>query len=146
MANKKTSVHEAFAMADDVLKQAISGISNLVNLEGIINLDFADLQTIMMNKGSAIMGMGSATGTSRGFKAIRQAISSPILEQPIDGATGMIINIVADEQFTIMEAEEAVTFVQKLANPDAEIFFGLIYDQNLREEVNISVIATGFGK
>ena len=144
MASKKTSVSEAFLIADDVLKQAISGITNLINLEGVINLDFADLQTIMCNKGAAIMGTGFGFGESRGCDAVHKAITSTILDQPIEGANGIIVNIVADEQFTILDAEAAVDCVQKSANQDADIIFGLVYDPGKKDEVFVSVIATGF--
>lgn len=144
MASKKTSVSEAFLIADDVLKQAISGITNLINLEGVINLDFADLQTIMCNKGAAIMGTGFGFGESRGCDAVHEAITSTILDQPIEGANGIIVNIVADEQFTILDAEAAVDCVQKSANQDADIIFGLVYDPGKKDEVFVSVIATGY--
>jgi len=144
MASKKTSVSEAFLIADDVLKQAISGITNLINLEGIINLDFADLQTIMCNKGAAIMGTGAGFGETRGCDAVRAAITSTILDQPIEGANGIIVNIVADEKFTILDAEAAVDCVQQLAHQDADIIFGLVYDPTKTDEVFVSVIATGF--
>ena len=144
MASKKTSVSEAFLVADDVLKQAISGITNLINLEGVINLDFADLQTIMCNKGAAIMGTGAGFGETRGCDAVHEAITCTILDQPIDGANGIIVNIVADEKFTILDAEAAVDCVQKLAHQDADIIFGLVYDPTKTDEVFVSVIATGF--
>ncbi|MBU2644743.1 cell division protein FtsZ [bacterium] len=144
IASPKTTMSEAFAMADDVLKQAISGITNLINLEGVINLDFADLYTVMANKGSAYMGTGTGRGDNRGLMAVKKALSSPLISQPIDGATGVIINIVADEQFPLFDAEAAAEYIQSSANQDADVIFGLVYDPKLKEEVSVTVIATGY--
>lgn len=145
IASPKTTMTEAFSLADDVLKQGIQGIINLVNLEGVINLDFADLRTVMSNKGAAIMGMGVGQGKNRGLDAATAAISSPLLsEQSIDGATGVIINIVADEKFSLLDAEAAATFIQDRAHEDADVIFGLVYDDDMDDEVSLSVIATGF--
>ncbi|MFH2128952.1 MAG: cell division protein FtsZ [bacterium] len=144
VASPKTTMSEAFAMADDVLKQAISGITNLINLEGVINLDFADLYTVMANKGSAYMGTGVGRGDNRGLMAVKKALSSPLISQPIDGATGIIINIVADEQFPLFDAEAAAEYIQSSANQDADVIFGLVYDPKLKEEVSVTVIATGY--
>ncbi len=144
LASPKTTMSEAFAMADDVLKQAISGITNLINLEGVINLDFADMVTVMANKGSAYMGTGSGKGENRGLKAVKVALSSPLISQPIEGATGVIINIVADEQFPLFDAEAAAEYIQNSSNQDADVIFGLVYDPNLKEEVSVTVIATGY--
>jgi cell division protein FtsZ len=146
LASEKTTMTEAFAMADDVLKQAISGITNLVNLEGVINLDFADLRTVMEDKGSALMGTGTGRGENRGLEAVKKAINSPLISRPIDGATGVIINIVADENYPLLDAEAAATYVQESANEDADVIFGLVYDQTLKNEVSVTVIATGFEK
>lgn len=146
LASEKTTMSEAFAMADDVLKQAISGITNLINLEGIINLDFADLRTVMEDKGSALMGTGMAKGENRGLEAVKRAINSPLISKPIHGATGIIINIVADENFPILEAEAAATYVQSSANEDADVIFGLVYDKSFKNEVQVTVIATGYEK
>ena len=143
-ASRKTSVREAFSLADDVLKQAISGIATLINLEGVVNLDFADLQTVMARKGTAIMGTGIGVGKNRGIEAVKNAIFSPILDQPIEGASGIIVNIVADEGFTLLDAEAAVNFVQRGASQDADVIFGLVYNPEQKEEVVASVIATGF--
>jgi len=144
LASPKTTMTEAFAMADDVLKQAISGITNLINLEGFINLDFADLKTVMSNKGSAYMGTGIGTGDNRGLKAVRKALVSPLITQPIDGATGVIINIVADGNFPLLDAQAAAEELQGSANPDADVIFGLVYDPSLKDTVSITVIATGY--
>ncbi|MCG8332976.1 MAG: cell division protein FtsZ [Proteobacteria bacterium] len=145
IASSKTTMNEAFSIADDVLKQAISGITNLINLEGVINLDFADLKTVMLNKGRAIMGTGIGTGENRGLEAAKKAISSPLLsDKPISGATGVIINIVADEQFSLLDAEAAADFIQSTADQDADVIFGLVTDPSKENEVVITVIATGF--
>lgn len=144
IASPKTTMSEAFSMADDVLKQAIGGITNLINLEGVINLDFADLYTVMSNKGSAYMGTGKGRGENRGVMAVKEALSSPLISQPIEGATGVIINIVADEQFPLFDAQAAAEHIQNSANQDADVIFGLVYDHNLQEEVSVTVIATGY--
>jgi len=144
IASPKTTMTEAFLMADDILKQAISGITNLINLEGIINLDFADLHTVMYNKGSAYMGTGNGRGESRGLTAVKSALTSPLISKPIDGATGVIINIVADEAFPLLDAEAAAEHIQSSASQDADVIFGLVYDPALRDEVVVTVIATGY--
>lgn len=145
IASAKTTMDEAFAIADDVLKQAISGITNLINLEGVINLDFADLKTVMASKGRAIMGTGISNGENRGLEAAKKAISSPLLsDKPISGATGVIINIVADDQFSLLDAQAAADFIQSTADEDADVIFGLVTDLSKQDEVIITVIATGF--
>jgi len=145
IASQKTTMNEAFEIADDVLKQAISGITNLVNLEGVINLDFADLKTVMSNKGRAIMGTGIGQGENRGLDAAKKAVSSPLLSDcPISGATGVIINIVADESFSLLDAEAAADFIQGTADQEADVIFGLVSDPTKENEVVITVIATGF--
>ncbi len=145
IASPKTTMTEAFSIADDVLKQAISGITNLINLEGVINLDFADLKTVMANKGRAIMGTGIANGENRGLEAAKKAISSPLLsDKPISGATGVIINIVADDQFSLLDAEAAADLIQSSADNDADVIFGLVHNGSQDNSVTITVIATGF--
>lgn len=144
LASKKTSMNEAFDLVDDVLKQAIGGITNLINLEGVINLDFADVQTVMRDKGSAFMGTGVGVGENRGEAAVKSAIASPLLNHPIDGADGIIINIIADESFTMLDATATADYVRKKANSDADIIFGLVTDPSKKEEVHVTVIATGF--
>jgi cell division protein FtsZ len=146
LASEKTTMSQAFAMADDVLKQAISGITNLINLEGMINLDFADLKTVMEDKGSAFMGTGSALGENRGLKAVQQAINSPLINRPITGATGIIINIMADQEFSLLDAEAAATYVQDSASEEANVIFGLAYNNSFVDEVSVTVIATGYEK
>lgn len=145
MASPKTTMNEAFSLADDVLKQAISGITDLLNREGVINLDFADLKTVMSNKGRAIMGQGVGTGENRGLEAAQKAVSSPLLsDTQISGATGVIINIVADENFSLLDAQAAADFIQGSADQDADVIFGLVTDNTKDNEVIITVIATGF--
>ncbi|MDH5561792.1 MAG: hypothetical protein OEY59_13165, partial [Deltaproteobacteria bacterium] len=145
IASPKTTMSEAFGIADDVLKQAIGGITTLINCEGVINLDFADLKTVMANKGRAIMGTGIATGDNRGLDGAKKAISSPLLsDTPISGATGVIINIVADDQFSLLDAQAAAEFIQNSADKDADVIFGLVNDPSKNSEVVITVIATGF--
>ncbi|MBU3917457.1 hypothetical protein KKA14_18135, partial [bacterium] len=146
IASKKTTMIEAFLIADDVLKQAISGITNLVNLEGVINLDFADLKTVMEDKGSALMGTGIGHGEHKGLDAVKRAINSPLISKPISGATGIIINIIADESFPLLEAEAAATYVQSTASKDADVIFGLVYDSSFKDKVSVTVIATGYEK
>ncbi len=144
LASSKTTMSQAFAMTDDVLKQAISGITNLINLEGMINLDFADLFTVMSKKGAALMGTGVGKGQDRGLTAVQEAVNSPLISRPIDGATGVIINIVADEEFPLLDAEAAAEHIQRVANQDADVIFGLVYDPKLKDEVLVTVIATGY--
>jgi cell division protein FtsZ len=146
LASEKTTMNEAFSMADEVLKQAISGITNLVNLEGMINLDFADLKTVMEDKGGALMGTGKGKGENRGLEAVKTAINSPLINQPISGATGIIINIVADKDFPLLDAEASATYIQESAHEDADVIFGLVYDKDLKDEVAVTVIATGYEK
>ena len=145
IVSQNTTMNEAFAIADDVLKQAISGITNLINLEGIINLDFADVRTVMANKGRAIMGTGIANGENRGLEAAKKAIASPLLsDKQISGATGVIINIVADANFSLKEAEAAAEYIEGSADQDADVIFGFVQDESKQDEVAITVIATGF--
>lgn len=144
VASPRTTMTEAFLMADDVLKKAISGITNLINLEGVINLDFADLHTVMYNKGSAFMGTGIGKGENRGLTAVKKALDSPLIARPITGATGIIINIVADEKFPLFDAEAAAEHIQNSSSQDADVIFGLVYDPSLKEEVVVTVIATGY--
>ncbi len=145
IASSKTTMSEAFSTADDVLKQAIGGITGLINLKGDINLDFADLKTVMRNKGRAIMGTGVAKGENRGLEAAKKAISSPLLsDKPISGARGVIINVVADDNFSLLDAKSAGEYIENSADQDADVLFGLVTDENKEDEVIITVIATGF--
>lgn len=144
VAEKKTSMLEAFNIADDVLRQGVQGISDLIGISGVINLDFADVKTIMENSGSALMGIGTAKGENRAVIAAEAAIKSPLLEASIDGARGVIINITGDSSLGLFEINEAADFIQSSVDPDAHIIFGAVIDEELDEEIKVTVIATGF--
>jgi cell division protein FtsZ len=136
---------ETFKRADEVLLNAVQGISDLIQYHGYINVDFADVKTIMSDKGLALMGTGQSTGDKRALNAMQQAISSPLLEDiSIDGATGLLINITGGREMTLQEVNEALTLVHDAADPDAEIIFGSLIDDNIQDEVKITIIATGF--
>ena len=144
VAEKQTSLMEAFKIADDVLRQGVQGIADLITITGIINLDFADVKTIMTDTGSALMGIGRAKGEKRAAEAAKLAIASPLLEASIDGAKGVLINITGGVNLGIHEANEAARVIQEVADPDANIILGAVIDENLEEEVQVTVIATGF--
>ncbi len=146
VVEKQTSVTEAFKMADDILRQGVQGISDLITVPGLINLDFADVTTIMLNSGIAHMGIGRATGEHRAQEAARQAIHSPLLETSIEGAGGVLINVTGGRDLGLLEINEAAELVQKSVDPEANIIFGAVIDENLTDEIVITVIATGFGK
>ncbi|WP_413577229.1 cell division protein FtsZ [Bdellovibrio sp. HCB290] len=145
IAAEKTPLLDTFKKADEVLLQAVKGISDLINIRGLINLDFADIRTVMSSKGIAIMGTGSAKGENRAVEAATAAISSPLLENvKIDGATGIIVNITGGSELSLYEVNEATTLITEAAHEDAEIIFGAVIDENMGEEVRVTVIATGF--
>ncbi|MBY0553817.1 cell division protein FtsZ [bacterium] len=145
VAGEKTPLLETFKKADEVLHQAVKGISDLINIRGLINLDFADIRTVMQNKGLALMGTGSAKGENRAIEAATQAISSPLLENvKIDGATGIIINVTGGSDLSLYEVNEASQLITEAASEDAEVIFGAVIDPNLNDEVRVTVIATGF--
>jgi cell division protein FtsZ len=144
--DRKTSIVEAFRMADDVLRQGVQGISDLIAVPGLINLDFADVKTIMLNQGMAHMGIGTASGENRAEDAAKQAIQSPLLETSIEGAKGVIINITGGPDVGLLEANTAAELVQRSADPEANIIFGTVTDESMGEEIQITVIATGFEK
>jgi len=144
--DRKTSIVEAFRMADDVLRQGVQGISDLIAVPGLINLDFADVRTIMLNQGMAHMGIGKASGENRAEDAAKQAIQSPLLETSIEGAKGVIINITGGSDIGLLEANTAAELVQRNADPEANIIFGTVTDDTMGEEIQITVIATGFEK
>jgi cell division protein FtsZ len=146
VVDKKTPITEAFRVADDVLKQGVQGISDLITIPGLINLDFADVKTIMSNRGLAHMGIGRASGEGRAVEAAKQAISSPLLETTINGATGVLLNITGGPNLTLFEVNEAADQVKEAADPDAEIIFGAVINEELGDEIRITVIATGFEK
>ena len=143
--NQNLSVMESFDLADDVLKQAINGLTVLINRQGVINLDFADVKTVMTNKGKAIIGIGHGVGDGRGLTAVKRAIQSPILNDvSIKGATGVIVNFLADQQFGLQDAQRAVSYIESNATEDAHVMFGLVHDPTKSNEVSVTVIATGF--
>lgn len=144
VVDKHTTIHEAFRIADDVLRQGVQGISDLIAVPGLINLDFADVKTIMSNTGSALMGIGQATGENRAADAARKAISSPLLETSIEGAKGVLLNITGGINLTLFEVNEAAGIISEAADPEANIIFGAVIDENLKEEIRVTVIATGF--
>src|SRR5213075_2955980 len=144
--DRTTPMTEAFATADDVLRQAIQGISDLILVPGLINLDFADVKTIMSGMGLAMMGTGIAEGNERAVEAARRAISSPLLEgASVNGARGVIINVTGGPDLSLVEVSEASSIVQEAADPEANIIFGAVVDPALKGKVKITVIATGFG-
>jgi len=145
--DRRTTLNEAFIMADDVLRQAIQGISDLILVPGLINLDFADVKTIMSGMGVAMMGTGSAEGENRAMQAAQKAIASPLLEDSsVNGARGVIINITGGEDLSLLEVNEASCVIQEAAHEDANIIFGAVVDPELTGKVKITVIATGFDR
>jgi len=144
VVEKMTSMIESFKIADDVLRQGVQGIADLITIPGLINLDFADVKTIMKDSGSAMMGIGRATGENRAIEAARQAIASPLLEQTIDGATGVILNITGGPDLSLFEVHQAADVIYGSVDPNANILFGSVVNEHLKDEVLITVIATGF--
>ena len=142
--DKKTSLLDAFGIVDDVLRQGVQGISDLITLHGIINVDFADVRTIMQDAGSALMGIGRGTGDNRAIEAARAAIDSPLLELSIDGAKGILFNITGGPDMGMFEIDEAAKAITEASDPDANIIFGAIVDEAMTGEIKITVIATGF--
>ena len=142
--DKKTSLFDAFSVVDDVLRQGIQGISDLITQHGMINVDFADVKSIMANSGSALMGIGRGTGDSRTLEAAKQAIDSPLLELSIDGAKGILFNITGGPDLGMYEIDEAARIITEAADPDANIIFGAVIDEAMQGEVKITVVATGF--
>ena len=141
IVDRRTTMPDALKKADEVLLQAVQGITDLINVPGLINLDFADVQTVMTDKGIAHIGIGKAKGDEKALEAVKQAVSSPLLETTLEGASHVIINISGD--ISLIEANEAAGYVQELAGDDANIIFGAMYDENAEDEVTITVIATG---
>ncbi len=144
--DRKTSIVDAFKMADDVLRQGVQGISDLIAVPGLVNLDFADVKTIMLNTGMAHMGIGRASGENRAEDAAKQAIQSPLLETSIEGARGVIINITGGDELGLHEVNTAAELVQRSVDPEANIIFGAVIDESMGDEISITVIATGFEK
>src|SRR5436190_21614216 len=145
VVEKKTSVVEAFRMADDILRQGVQGITDLITVPGLVNLDFADVRTIMRDAGSALMGIGIDSGESRAAEAARAAVSSPLLEASIEGATGILLNITGPKEIGLFEVNEAAEVVTSAADQNANVIFGAVIDESLTDEVRVTVIATGFG-
>lgn len=144
IVDKNTPMLEAFREADNVLRQGVQGISDLIAVPGLINLDFADVKTIMSDKGSALMGIGIATGESRAAEAAKKAISSPLLETSIDGAQGVLMNITGGSNLSLYEVQEAADIVASASDEEVNMIFGSVINDNLKEEIVVTVIATGF--
>ncbi|OOM70305.1 cell division protein FtsZ [Clostridium puniceum] len=144
MADKKTTLLDSFKLADEVLRQGVQAISDLITITGVINADFADIKAVMLNKGLAHMGVGFGKGDTRTQDAVRQAISSPLLETSIDGATDVIINFTGGADLGALEVYDAADVVREAVDPDANIIVGAVIDETLTEEIRITVIATGF--
>ncbi|MFN2466891.1 MAG: cell division protein FtsZ [Gaiellaceae bacterium] len=145
VVEKKTSIVDAFRMADDVLRQGVQGITDLITIPGLVNLDFADVRTIMRDAGSALMGIGAASGENRAGEAARIAVSSPLLEASIEGATGILLNVTGGPEVGLFEVNEAAEVVTSAADANANVIFGAVIDDTLGDEVRVTVIATGFG-
>ncbi|MDI6602438.1 MAG: cell division protein FtsZ [Thermoanaerobacteraceae bacterium] len=144
VVEKKTSMIDAFKMADDILRQGVQGISDLITIPGLVNLDFADVKTIMSETGLAHMGIGVANGENRATEAAKLAIQSPLLETSIEGAKGVLLNITGGPNLSLFEVNEAANFIYEAADQDANIIFGAVIDESLNDEIKITVIATGF--
>lgn len=146
VANEHTSIIDAFRMADDVLREGVSGISGLITTPGLINTDFADVKAIMSSAGTALMGIGRAHGENRSKNAARQAVSSSLLEESIDGARGILLNIAAGPDLGLFEVNEAAEVIREVAHAEANIIFGTVIDDTLGEEIRVTVIAAGFDR
>jgi cell division protein FtsZ len=145
VVEKRTSIVDAFVMADDILRQGVQGITDLITEPGLVNLDFADVRTIMRDAGSALMGIGEASGESRAAEAARTAVSSPLLEASIEGATGILLNVSGGTDIGLFEVNEAAEVVTGAADQNANVIFGAVIDDKLGDQVRVTVIATGFG-
>jgi cell division protein FtsZ len=145
VVEKRTSIVDAFKLADDVLRQGVQGITDLITIPGLVNLDFADVRTIMRGAGSALMGIGAASGESRATEAAQAAVSSPLLEASIEGATGILLNVTGGREIGLFEVNEAAEVVTGAADQNANVIFGAVIDESLGDEVRVTVIATGFG-
>ncbi|WP_075617479.1 cell division protein FtsZ [Paenisporosarcina indica] len=146
IVDKNTPMLEAFREADNVLRQGVQGISDLIAVPGLINLDFADVKTIISNKGSALMGIGISTGENRAAEAAKKAISSPLLETSIDGAKGVLMNITGGSNLSLFEVQEAADIVASASDEDVNMIFGSVINDNLKDEIIVTVIATGFNE
>src|ERR1700747_657625 len=144
VVERRTSMLDAFREADNVLRQGVQGITDLITIPGLINLDFADVRTIMHDAGSALMGIGTASGESRCAEAARAAISSPLLEESVDGATGILLNITGGKDLGLFEVNDAAEIIQNAADANANIIFGAVIDESMSDEVRVTVMGTGF--
>jgi len=144
VVERRTSILDAFREADNVLRQGVQGITDLITIPGLINLDFADVRTIMTDAGTAVMGVGTAGGENRAAEAAKAAIASPLLEEAIDGATGILLNITGGRNLGLFEVNEAAEIIQAAAERDANIIFGAVIDEQLEDEISVTVIGTGF--
>ncbi|MDX6652414.1 MAG: cell division protein FtsZ, partial [Solirubrobacterales bacterium] len=144
VVERRTSVLDAFRAADDILRQGVQGITDLITIPGLINLDFADVKTVMHDAGSALMGVGIGNGENRAAEAAKTAMSSPLIEDSVEGARGMLLNITGGEDLGLFEVNEAAEIVMQTATDDANIIFGAVVDPMMGDEVRVTVIATGF--
>ncbi|MFQ6100592.1 MAG: cell division protein FtsZ [Anaerolineae bacterium] len=146
ITDKRVSLQDAFSLADDVLRQGVQGISELITVPGLINLDFADVRTIMSQGGAALMAVGRASGEGRAVEAAQQAISSRLLDITIDGARGILFNVTGGPDLSLFEVNEAASIIKQTAHPDVNLIFGAVIDEKMGEEIRITVIATGFDR
>src|SRR5436853_1102533 len=144
IVERRTTIVDAFREADNVLRQGVQGITDLITIPGLINLDFADVRAIMENAGSALMGIGSASGESRASEAAKAAISSPLLEESVEGATGILLNITGGRDLGLFEVNEAAELIHSAADANSNIIFGAVIDEGMQDEIRVTVIATGF--
>jgi cell division protein FtsZ len=144
ITDKRVSLQSAFSLADDVLRQGIQGISELITVPGLINLDFADVRTIMSEGGAALMAVGRASGENRAVEAAQQAISSRLLDITIDGARGILFNVTGGPDLSLFEVNEAASIIKQTAHPNVNLIFGAVIDEKMGDEIRITVIATGF--
>ncbi|MEA2182636.1 MAG: cell division protein FtsZ, partial [Solirubrobacteraceae bacterium] len=144
VVERRTTMIDAFREADNVLRQGVQGITDLITIPGLINLDFADVRTIMQDAGSALMGIGTSNGENRAAEAARIAISSPLIEENVEGATGILLNMTGGKDLGLFEVNEAAEIVREAAAPNANIIFGAVIDETQGDEVRVTVIATGF--
>ena len=144
IVERRTTILDAFKEADNVLRQGVQGITDLITIPGLINLDFADVRTIMSNAGSALMGIGASSGENRAGEAAKAAISSPLLEESVEGATGILLNITGGHDLGLFEVNEAAEIVQSAADSNSNIIFGAVIDEGMQDDVRVTVIATGF--
>ncbi len=146
VSDASTTMLDAFRLADDVLRHGVQGITDLITVPGLINLDFADVKTVMSNSGSALMGIGHASGEGRAVKAAQEAIANPLLEATISGATGVLVNVTGGSAMGILEINQALEIIHDAADPNAEVIFGTAINPEMQDELKITVIATGFHK